>query len=126
MGNMDCYICGNSIDKSEENYTYINKKEVCVCKDCLAKLEDEKENDFRLREERIIKENIENIQNYVKKSKLSIQELQLQEFMEMKDNVCKMKEDLHTIHNIILFWFIIGLISLLISIISILILFGSL
>ncbi len=66
------------------------------------------------------------MKSYVKKTDLSIQELQLQELMKMKAEIVDMKGDLHTIKDIILFWFIIGLIGFLISIISILALTGNL
>jgi hypothetical protein len=52
------------------------------------------------------------------KSDLSIPELQLQELIQLKNEMINVKSDIHTIHTIVLIWFVLGLIGLLISIFS--------
>jgi len=112
---MKCDRCNKKIDLNEKTYTdFEGNKELIVCLKCYNEIKEE------------MKGGRDNtIKKIVNKSKLTIPELQLQELMEMKAEIGKMKGDLHTISKIILFWFIIGLIGFIISILSFLVLSGS-
>jgi len=105
----ECDKCGKEID-------YIDGKTMddntTLCFDCYGKSEAGKI-------ENIKSEGIKIIRDVVDKTDLSIPELQLQELREMKT-------DLKTLKNVILIWFIIGLIGFLISIATYMYFTGSL
>jgi hypothetical protein len=94
-----CSNCGKTISLFERKQIYNDKTELyeSFCPEC-KKLYDIGKISFK----EVLTED---------EDELSLPELQLKEIMEMK-------KDIHTIATIVLIWFIIGLIGLIISIIT--------
>lgn len=115
-----CERCGK--DFKLFHYTYYTTKEgneIVLCNDCRKKVKaEEKEREKIRAEER--KEEKKNVETKFKEnincSNLTAPELQLQKIMEMK-------EDVSTIKNIMVFYLILFLISLIITVATLIITF---
>ena len=109
-----CERCGKHLKAGEGSY-HIGDNSLLVCYECsqimYKEAEEKREIEERKTEEITFKE-------VVSKSDLLVSELQLQELKRIKNDMMQVKNDIRTISNIVIIWFILGLIGLGISILT--------
>ena len=110
-----CDKCGKELTLFGGTWVYTGREEklekLYICKECEEKLLEEKlKREGKIDIEEIKKKSTEFKQD-ISRSDLSLPELQLQELKQIKT-------DIHTITNIVIIWFIIGLIGLILSIVT--------
>lgn len=113
-----CQKCGKTLGILEgEMYSTING-DIRVCPECLKKIEKMEKREEEKREIEENKKKSETFKQEMTRSNLAIPESQLQELIHMKEDISWIKSDIHTISTIVLIWFILGLITALISVIT--------